>query len=199
MADSSDLILTYISIPGYHQQQQQKQKQQQEQINAATSRFHPYSLNTNQTSIPSSPYSDFATVSSDQKSKGSSGHGTSLASSSLGSSNSSTSISQHPPLACSTITRSRSRLPPGLLSGQFDEKLSVNQAIFSQFFQSSKNVWQKCEGIVFQLFLPLTQEDKTEFNPNWAGLALIFSRQISNSSSDFFASYFLELRPLINN
>merc|ERR1712051_813460 len=63
--------------------------------------------------IPSSPFSDFAAVSSDQKSKGSSGHGTSLASSSLGSSNSSTSISQHPPLACSTITRSRSRLPPG--------------------------------------------------------------------------------------
>ena len=84
MADLSDLILTYILIPGYHQQQQQKQKQQQEQINAATSRFHPYSLNTNQTSIPSSPFSDFATVSSDQKSKGSSGHGTSLASSSLG-------------------------------------------------------------------------------------------------------------------
>ena len=120
MADSSDLILIYISIPGYHQQQ--KQKQQQEQINAATSRFHPYSLNTNQTSIPSSPFSDFATVSSDQKSKGSSGHGTSLASSSLGSSNSSTSISQHPPLACSTITRSRSRLPPGLHSDQFDEQ-----------------------------------------------------------------------------
>ena len=116
IADSSHLILTYISIPGYHQQQQQKQKQQQEQINAATSRFHPYSLNTNQTSIPSSPFSDFATVLSDQKSKGSSGHGTSLASSSLGSSNSSTSISQHPPLACSTITRSRSRLPPGLHS-----------------------------------------------------------------------------------
>jgi len=106
--DSAPLLIIH---PGYHQQQ--KQKQQQEQINAATSRFHPYSLNTNQTSIPSSPFSDFATVSSDQKSKGSSGHGTSLASSSLGSSNSSTSISQHPPLACSTITRSRSRLPPG--------------------------------------------------------------------------------------
>jgi hypothetical protein len=129
-ADSSDLILTYISIPGYHQQQ--TQKQQQEQINAATSRFHPYSLNTNQTSIPSSPFSDFATVSSDQKSKGSSGHGTSLASSSLGSSNSSTSISQHPPLACSTITRSRSRLPPGLHSGQFDEKsISESSNLFS--------------------------------------------------------------------
>ena len=137
MADSSDLILTYISIPGYHQQQ--KQKQQQEQINAATSRFHPYSLNTNQTSIPSSPFSDFATVSSDQKSKGSSGHGTSLASSSLGSSNSSTSISQHPPLACSTITRSRSRLPPGLHSGQFDEKI-ISESRDHSYIMSAKGL-----------------------------------------------------------
>ena len=139
MADSQDLILEYISIPGYHQQQQQKQKQQQDQINAATSRFHPYSLNTNQTSIPSSPFSDFATVSSDQKSKGSSGHGTSLASSSLGSSNSSTSISQHPPLACSTITRSRSRLPPGLHSGQFDEKI-ISESRGHSYITSAKGL-----------------------------------------------------------
>ena len=164
MADSSDLILTYISIPGYHQQQ--KQKQQQEQINAATSRFHPYSLNTNQTSIPSSPFSDFATVSSDQKSKGSSGHGTSLASSSLGSSNSSTSISQHPPLACSTITRSRSRLPPGLHSGQFDEKIISESnifSVFSKFFEVHTTKYSfRPKLIVFLLLHKLTS--KVPFN-----------------------------------
>ena len=103
--DSAPLLIIH---PGY-QQAQQKQKEQQQQNNSAgpASRFHPY----NSTSIPSSPFSEV-----DHKSKGSSGHGTSLASSSLGSSNSSTSINQHPPLACSTITRRR--LPPGH-SGQF--------------------------------------------------------------------------------
>lgn len=106
--DSAPLLIIH---PGYQQQQQQQQKQKEQQQNNSagpTSRFHPY----NSTSIPSSPFSEV-----DHKSKGSSGHGTSLASSSLGSSNSSTSINQHPPLACSTITRQR-RLPPGH-SGQF--------------------------------------------------------------------------------
>merc|ERR1719270_2203571 len=97
--DSAPLLIIH---PGYQNKQKQEQREQQQNSAGPASRFHPYSS----TSIPSSPFSEV-----DHKSKSSSGHGTSLASSSLGSSNSSTSISHHPPLACSTITRRR--LPPG--------------------------------------------------------------------------------------
>ena len=102
-----------------------------------------------------------------------------------------------------TLGRKAATLPTAeILSGKNARAFLVCGFLMKSFKKNILKIWKK-SWEPFGSYLLNSTANPAHFHPNWAGLAVLFSRQLLNGSQDFFfvlifsfSFIFLNIKPL---